>query len=436
MDGPSISSDIPHSHPEGVAVNFPSANFADSKMAPGTSPSGASLLASYIIQPVMIGSSSLNVRGQSVYVAPARCPFHGLMVYSSTQEICSPMTGNNIGSNLLSSGSANASLPGYVINVRRSSLDVHRSEPNDSNVADLPNCPFTVHQTYPVRTIPLVHQSESIGLRGTAPVLTTHYRTQPVSPPHTVNSNELELWYKFIGVSAQPQCSRDILTVSCKDIAAFVGSHRYLTADNMQSLAEAHSVSTQLLARQDLHRNVLKKHMCDEQCPGFRIYKLFQRLRSKRRLNIPTVDLTQLQALSILYSSDRETQEPGFITSFSLNRNFQFICCGSAQDVMKIDLRALTVCHMLPVTDRKPDLANTSTTTRCKADSSRERYGLKSFLGNLSAYTLGKQKHPVIQTVKEVKSKAGSVFNSGQTPAIRRRRLWHDWQRAMAARRR
>ncbi len=99
--------------------------------------------------------------------------------------------------------------------------------------------------------------------------------------------------------------------------------------------------------------------------------------------------------LNILYSQHYESREPGVISSFALNKYFQFIRCGSVEELTKVansfdknyvlcrtsdisrfvsmfspltvtDLRALAVCHNLSTMNRKPELLRALMEHSCK----------------------------------------------------------------------
>ncbi|KAJ7691516.1 hypothetical protein B0H16DRAFT_1707497 [Mycena metata] len=199
--------------------------------------------------------------------------------------------------------------------------------------------------------------------------------TVPSMP--SVASHELELWYQFVGLSATAAASSVNLVVSCDNISAFVKSFRFLSVKDTRTLAEGHGLGTRVSSRQNLHRDALRTHHCGASCPGLQLYMVFRKLTQKRRLNpnIPSLP----PALEILYINEDGLPEPGAIRSFELNKYFQFLRCGPQDDLSRFSrrnyiichtdavsrfvsmynaltvkhLRALAVCHNLPLLDHK-----------------------------------------------------------------------------------
>jgi hypothetical protein len=171
-----------------------------------------------------------------------------------------------------------------------------------------------------------------------------------------------------------------------------VRTFRFLTKDDIKTIAKTHDLSAPPSFRDDTARARLLNHCCNDDCRGSRYLLVFRRLAGKRRLNrtqfetpLPTTGVPSPRMLKILYSNEPGASQAGVIRSFTLNKFYRFICCGTAQELSSLkladadkhiicstsdvsrlvsivlslsvkDLRALSVAHNLPVFYRKPNL--------------------------------------------------------------------------------
>jgi hypothetical protein len=163
-----------------------------------------------------------------------------------------------------------------------------------------------------------------------------------IGPSLSVSSSDLESWYEFVGTTLQaPEQSNAVCVLSFDNPAEFVRTFRFLTKHDIKT----HDLSAPPSFRDDTARARLLNHCCNDDCRGSRYLLVFRRLAGKRRLNrtqfetpLPTTGVPSPRMLKILYSNEPGASQAGVIRSFTLNKFYRFIYCGTAQELSSLKL--------------------------------------------------------------------------------------------------